>query len=46
MTELVIFITPHIIAEPILSEEEQQALDLTEFSGPMPITTKAEKAGK
>jgi type II secretory pathway component GspD/PulD (secretin) len=43
MTELVIFITPHIIREPVLTEEEQQALDLTEFSGPMPSTTKAEK---
>jgi len=47
MTELVVFITPHIIREPILTEEEQQALDITEFSGPMPTTTKAEKkAGK
>lgn len=45
-TELVIFITPHIVTEPILTEEEQQALDITEFSGPMPTTTKAEKAGK
>ncbi|MGB2861912.1 MAG: secretin N-terminal domain-containing protein [Sedimentisphaerales bacterium] len=46
MTELVVFITPRIIREPILTEEEQQALDITEFSGPMPSTTKAEKAGK
>jgi type IV pilus assembly protein PilQ len=46
ITELVIFITPHIIREPVLTEEEQQALDLTEFSGPIPATTKAEKAGK
>ncbi len=46
MTELVIFITPHIIREPVLTEEEQQALDLTEFSGPMPSTTKAEKAAQ
>jgi len=46
MTELVIFITPHIITEPILTEEEQQALDITEFSGPIPSTTKAEEAGK
>jgi type IV pilus assembly protein PilQ len=45
-TELVVFITPHIITEPTLTEEEQQALDITEFSGPMPSTTKAEKAGK
>ena len=45
-TELVIFITPHIVTEPILTGEEQQALDLTEFSGPIPSVTKAEKAGK
>jgi len=45
-TELVIFITPHIIRDPVLTEEEQQALDITDFSGPMPTTTKAEKAGK
>ena len=43
MTELVIFITPHIITEPILTDSEQQALDITEFSGPMPSSTKAEK---
>jgi type IV pilus assembly protein PilQ len=45
-TELVVFITPRIITEPILNETEQKALDITEFSGPMPSTTKAEKAGK
>ncbi|MFC1792757.1 type II secretion system protein GspD [Planctomycetota bacterium] len=46
-TELVVFITPHIIREPVLTDEEQQALDITEFSGPIPSTTKAEKkAGK
>lgn len=45
-TELVVFITPRIITDPILNNTEQQALDITEFSGPMPSTTKAEKAGK
>jgi general secretion pathway protein D len=45
-TELVVFITPRIVKESILTETEQQALDITEFSGPMPSTTKAEKAGK
>lgn len=44
--ELVVFITPHIITEPILTETEQKALDITEFSGPIPTTTKAEKTGK
>ena len=42
-TELVVFITPHIIREPVMTEEEQQAFDITEFSGPIPSTTKAEK---
>jgi type IV pilus assembly protein PilQ len=46
ITELVVFITPHIITEPVLSETEQQALDITEFSGPVPSTTKAERAAK
>jgi general secretion pathway protein D len=45
-TELVIFITPHIIREPVLTEEEQQILDVTEFSGPVPTTTKAERAAQ
>jgi type IV pilus assembly protein PilQ len=42
-TELVVFITPRIITEPVLTEVEQNALDITEFTGPMPSTTKAEK---
>ena len=45
-TELVVFITPRIVKESILTETEQKALDITEFSGPVPSTTKAEKAGK
>jgi len=45
-TELVVFITPRIITEPTLDNTEQQALDITEFSGPVPTTTKAEKVGK
>ncbi len=46
-TELVVFITPHIVTEPVMTEEEQQAFDVTEFSGPVPTATKAEKeAGK
>lgn len=46
-TELVVFITPKIITEPVLSETEVQALDITNFNGPVPTATKAEqKAGK
>ena len=43
-TELVVFITPSIITEPVLTDSEQQALDITNFRGPTPSTTKAEKA--
>jgi type IV pilus assembly protein PilQ len=45
-TELVVFITPSIVKESILTETEQQALDITKFNGPVPLTTKAEKAAK
>jgi len=43
-TELVVFITPQIITEPVLSEDEAKAFGVTVFSGPQPATTKAEKA--
>ena len=46
VTELVVFITPTIITEPTLSQAEEQALEITEFSGPKPATTKAEAAVK
>jgi type IV pilus assembly protein PilQ len=43
-TELVVFITPRIILDPSLSEEEADALEITRFSGPKPTMTKAETA--
>ncbi len=43
-TELVVFITPRIIMDPSLSQEEQNALEVTRFKGPRPATTKAEAA--
>lgn len=43
VTELVVFITPWIITQPVLSEDEQVAFDATEFKPPKPILTKAEK---
>lgn len=47
ITELVVFITPKIVTEPVLTEEEQNALDVTEFKGPETSNTKAEeKLGK
>ena len=42
-SELVVFITPRIITHPALSETEQKAYEATEFSGPIPVTTKMEK---
>ena len=42
-SELVVFITPRIIERPVMSEEEKQAYEATEFSGPIPVTTKMEK---
>jgi len=45
-TELVVFITPHIVTQPELNQSEQQALDATQFNGPEPVTTRAEKAAE
>jgi type IV pilus assembly protein PilQ len=46
ITELVVFITPSIVTKPVLTDTEQRALDITEFSGPLPSTTKAERAAQ
>ena len=44
ITELIVFITPRIILqEPVLSLDEQLALEETRFSRPVPSSTKAEK---
>jgi len=43
VTELVVFITPRIVNRPILSQSEQQAYEITEFSGPKVGLTRAEK---
>jgi type II secretory pathway component GspD/PulD (secretin) len=43
VNELVVFITPRIIKEPILSETERQALEVTKFPGPKVSLTRAEK---
>ncbi len=42
-SEIVVFITPRIIERPGLTEAEQQAYEETEFSRPVPVTTKMEK---
>ena len=43
VNELVVFITPQIVDHPVLSQAEQLAYEVTEFSGPRVTLTKAEK---
>jgi type IV pilus assembly protein PilQ len=43
VTELVVFITPRIITQPVLSLDEELALEETMFSRPEPSSTRAEK---
>ncbi|MBN1974825.1 MAG: hypothetical protein JW787_14390 [Sedimentisphaerales bacterium] len=45
VAELVVFITPRIVTDLALTEQEQKALDSTHFSGPEPSMTRAEKSG-
>ena len=42
--ELIIFITPKIVVDPTLSEDELKGLKETKFSGPKPMYTEDEKA--
>jgi type IV pilus assembly protein PilQ len=44
ITELVVFITPQIIEHSVLSRSEKSAYEATKFDGPVPTSTKAEKA--
>ncbi len=42
-SELLVFITPHIVVNPALSQDERQKYEVTDFEGPLPIPTKADK---
>ncbi len=42
VTELIVFITPRIITQPVLSLDEQQVLEETRFSRPAQSSTRAE----
>ncbi len=42
-SELVVFITPRIVINPALSQDEQQKYEVTEFEGPKFIPTRADK---
>jgi type IV pilus assembly protein PilQ len=43
ISELVVFITPRIIDNPVLTPTELQQLKVTDFNGPPPVYTSAEK---
>ena len=47
LSEIIVFITPRIVEQPVVSddmtESEKQAYEETEFGGPVPTQTKAEK---
>lgn len=42
MSELVVFVTPHIMNQPVLTLTERGQLEVTEFSVPIPPDTEAE----
>jgi type II secretory pathway component GspD/PulD (secretin) len=43
ISELVVFITPRIVEKPVLTELNKQQLEVTDFNGPTPNFTRAEK---
>jgi len=43
MSELVVFITPRIVTKPLMTADEQQRYESTNFAGPKEITTRFEK---
>jgi type IV pilus secretin PilQ/predicted competence protein len=45
-SELVVFVTPRIVDTPVMSNAEQQQYKVTDFEGPKPVETNAEKSDK
>jgi len=43
-SELVVFITPWIVEQPVLTDIEKQNYQETEFQGPIPIETRSERS--
>jgi type II secretory pathway component GspD/PulD (secretin) len=41
-SELVVFITPRIVEQAVMTDTEQTQFETTEFSGPPPVSTGAE----
>lgn len=46
ISEIIVFITPHIIQEPLMTPGEQEVYEVTKFKGPQPVFTRAEKKTK
>jgi type IV pilus assembly protein PilQ len=42
-SELVVFVTPKIVDKPVLTEINKQQWQITDFNGPLPLPTRAEK---
>jgi type IV pilus assembly protein PilQ len=43
-SELVVFITPYIVHQPVMTQDEHKAYKVTEIRGPKPESTRAETA--
>jgi type IV pilus assembly protein PilQ len=46
ISELVVFITPHIVEQAPMSQTELRQYDVTEFDDPEPVSTRAEAPGE
>lgn len=46
ISEIIVFITPHIIEEPVMTSDEQNVYEATKFKAPQPVFTRAEKKTK
>jgi type IV pilus assembly protein PilQ len=44
-SELVVFVTPYLMKDQTMTETERKIYNVTEFQGPVPDFTKAEKSG-
>ena len=44
-SEIIVFVTPHIVEQLGLTEDEKKAYEETEFDGPCPVTSEIEKEG-
>ncbi|MBN2269574.1 MAG: hypothetical protein JXN61_03115 [Sedimentisphaerales bacterium] len=45
-SEIIVFITPHIIEVPVMTNQEMDVYEVTKFNTPEPVYTRAEKKSK